>query len=340
MSEFDGLAGVRPNLFIIGAPKCGTTAVAQWLADREDVFFSNPKEPFFLCDDFPNMAGEITLVDTPEKYLRLFAGADPAKHKVIAEGSTAYLRSTRAVARALELNPEARFIVMLRDPVEVAQAFHMEQLFARNEDQEDFETAWRLQDERAQGRSLSPHAKAPEFLQYHDTAAFGPQLDRLVALVPEERRLVVLQQDLRDDARALWLKVQAFLGLEDDGRTEFPKVNASRKHRVQWLADLWLDPPRPLRPGVLAVRRMLNEHRPPAIEALKKALRKPHDRPTLSPAFEAELRALFAPDVARVEAVLGRPTGWPRPEVPAAPLPSAAPDLGQADLGQAGAVRS
>lgn len=298
-----------PNLFIIGGPKCGTTALARYLSERDDVFFSNPKEPFYLCDDFGNMAGRVTMISTPESYRRLFASADPGLHRVIAEGSTAYLRSARAVGRALELSPQARFIVMLRDPVEVAHAFHMEQLFARNEDQDDFESAWRLQEARRSGRSIPGHCQAPEFLQYRDTAAFGPQLERLFALVPERQRLVLLQRELRDEPRLVWEKVQAFLGLPDDGRMVFPQVNGSRRHRFRWLADFVLDPPGPLRRPMLALRTWLNARRPSGVERLKSALRTPHVRAALRPEFESELREVFADDVRRVEALLGRPIG-------------------------------
>ena len=42
----------RPNFFIVGAPKSGTTAMADYLREHPEVFFSDPKEPFFWCDDF------------------------------------------------------------------------------------------------------------------------------------------------------------------------------------------------------------------------------------------------------------------------------------------------
>lgn len=299
-------ASPRPNLFIIGAPKCGTTALAAYLGEREDVFLCTPKEPFTLCTDAPSMARR-TGIETEAQYLALFAAADPARHRVIAEGSTGYLRSEAAVARAQALNPAARFIVMLRDPVEVAHAFHMEQLFARNEDEPDFETAWRLQEARARGQRLSAHCRVPEFLQYREIAAFGPQMERFFAEVPEERRLVLLQKDLAADPRALWLKTLDFLGLPDDGRMEFPPVNAAHDHKVKWLANLILTPPPALRGPMDAMRGFLRARRFGPVERLKQTLRKPAKREAMRPAFREELREEFAEDVARVEALIGRP---------------------------------
>ncbi|WP_339950945.1 sulfotransferase [uncultured Albimonas sp.] len=295
----------RPNLFLVGAPKCGTTALAQYLSEREDVFFCAPKEPFFLADDIPGLR-EMTFLPDEAAYLKLFEGADPARHAIVAEGSTAYLRSTRAIPAALAMSPEARFIAMLRDPVKIAHGYHMEQIYDRNEDIEDFETAWRLQDARAAGQAISPHARIPAFLQYHETACIGDQLERFFEAVPAERRLVLLQEDLLTAPRETWTKVLAFLGLPDDGRSEFPPVNPSRKHRFPWLANLVLDPPGPLKRPVYALRSWMVRTRPPIIEKIKASLRKEQAREALSPEFEAELRVLFLPEVEKVEALLGR----------------------------------
>lgn len=41
----------KPNFFIIGAPKCGTTSLAHYLGEHPDIFMSYPKEPFYFCPD-------------------------------------------------------------------------------------------------------------------------------------------------------------------------------------------------------------------------------------------------------------------------------------------------
>ncbi len=45
----------RPNFFIVGAPKCGTTAWVRYLEDHPDVYFSPSKEPHYFCTDFPTL---------------------------------------------------------------------------------------------------------------------------------------------------------------------------------------------------------------------------------------------------------------------------------------------
>jgi hypothetical protein len=45
-----------PNLFIVGAPKCGTTSLHYWLSQHPEIFMSEPKEPKFFCTDFHRKA--------------------------------------------------------------------------------------------------------------------------------------------------------------------------------------------------------------------------------------------------------------------------------------------
>lgn len=303
---------MTPNTFIVGAPKTGTTSLAQYLSEHDNVFFCVPKEPFYLCHDFPHLKAQHFLKDDAD-YLALFAKADPAQHSVVAEGSTNYLRSEVAVKEALKLNPEARFIAILRHPVELVHAFHMEQIFARNEDQKDFETAWDLQESRARGENLSAECSEPDMLQYRAVASLAAQVQRFIDTVPEGQRLIFLQDDLKADTGAVYRQTLAFLGLPDDGRTEFPVANAARAHRSEWIAKLVLSPPPLLRGPMLWLRQVLRERRPPFVEWIKAKLRKPEKRAALSPAFEQRLNDTFAADIDALETLLGRDlSGWRR----------------------------
>lgn len=294
-----------PNLFIIGAPKCGTTALSQFLSEHPNVFFSDPKEPFFLCEDYPHLK-EQHFLESESDYLALFDGAIPGQHTVIAEGSTNYLRSERAVQNAIDLNPEAKFIVLLRNPVDVAHGFHMEQLFARNEDVKDFEAAWNLQETRARGNQVPDACRAPEFLQYRAVAMFADQVRRFYDIVPEAQRLTLLQEDMRRDTKAVYERTLAFLSLPPDGREVFQTVNSSHNHRFEWLGDLVLSPPKLLQPAVWHVRGYLRRRKPPAIEWLKKNLRVRSERPKLSPEFRRQLEDEFKSDIAELEMLIGR----------------------------------
>lgn len=295
----------RPNTFIIGAPKCGTSSLAKYLAGHPGVFFCTPKEPFYWCRDFWRAKHELNLKSLDD-YLALFARADRARHKVIAEGSTRYLRSDVAISGILEFDPDARFIVMLRNPVELVQAFHMEQCYSLQENVRSFETAWRLQTERAEGRCLPKHCASPEFLQYGRVAALGEQLDRAKRIIPEGQLKVILFDDFKQDTGAVYRDVLAFLGLPDDRRTEFPVVNSAHVHRFEWLAKLILTPPGVFEKPVLRLRRHLWENRYPPVEWVKARLNRGKARENLPAGLRAELQACFRPDVEKLGRLLNR----------------------------------
>ena len=88
-----------------------------------------------------------------EQYLKLFDSAPPST-VAIGEGSTVYLASSNAVQRIIAFQPNAKFIVMLRNPVDLVVSSHMQEQSHLNENVESFETAWQLQDERCQGNMM------------------------------------------------------------------------------------------------------------------------------------------------------------------------------------------
>lgn len=293
----------KPNTFIVGAPKCGTTALAQYLAEHSQVFFSDPKEPFFWSADYQGLADQHALANLDD-YLDLFKSAG-AQHRVVAEGSTNTLRSDCAVERIVAFDPEARFVAMLRDPVDVAHAFHMEQVYVLNEDQPDFEAAWRLQARRAQGHDIPRACRAPQFLQYGAIGRYGEQVENLLRHVSRDAVLFIRFEDFRDDPARVYRQTLAFLGLDDDGRSEFPVINASHRHRSRLIAGMVLDPPAFLKVPVWRLRTHLRRARYPLIEKIKTHLRQPSRRDALTPELRAEMRAYFRDDLLKLERLLG-----------------------------------
>ncbi len=284
----------RPDFFILGAPKCGTTALAQYLAEHPQVFMATPKEPHHYNTDhahrhFPDR----------DAYLALFADAGPI-HRRIGEASVWYLYSAMAVANIEDDLPGARYIVMLRNPVSMAPSLHEQLVFAGNESIADFHSAWRAQDRRRAGEAIPAFVTEPAYLLYREACSLGAQLRRLLARVDRGRVLIVFTEDLTADPRAVWTRVQDFLGLDDDGRRAFPVVNPAKVRRSRML-KLINDAYARLRGrlgfggfgfGVLErVDRWNSRDRPR--DALPERLRQ-------------ELAGAFAEDVATLEALTGR----------------------------------
>ena len=128
----------KPNLFIVGAPKCGTTSLYGWLSQHPNVYMSPIKEPGFFSPDSLHRPGTLA------RYEALFAKAG-AEHEIVGEASTNYLYSREAVPRVLEYNPKAKFIVCVRNPVEMAPSLFAQRVWEGRDTVKCFEDAWRLQ---------------------------------------------------------------------------------------------------------------------------------------------------------------------------------------------------
>ena len=109
-----------PDFFIIGAPRCGTTAISTYLAKNPNICFSRPKEPHFFS---------IVMDEKPDAglhgdYLDLFFPHCGEGIQARGEGSVSYLYYPKAIERTQRLSPHARFIVMARNPVDMVHSYH------------------------------------------------------------------------------------------------------------------------------------------------------------------------------------------------------------------------
>jgi hypothetical protein len=301
-----------PNFFIVGAPKCGTTALSEYLREHPNVFMSYPKEPHFFADDLTHLHA----VRTFDEYMRLFKGRRP-EQTVVGEASAWYLYSENALKRIRDFNRDARIIVMIRNPVDFVQSFHSQLLFAFNEDQEDIVEAWNLQEKRARGNHIPEKCVAPQFLQYRTAAKFGDQMDRLLTLFPRQQVKCIVFDDFISDPKATYLEVLEFLGVPDDGRTEFSRLNVRKVHRSKLLGAFLMRPPPALRSIWKGLKRVFGNELSRLIGRIIEANSAPTSRPPLDPAFRARLAAEFVDDVAKLSRLLGRDLGrWTVPGGP------------------------
>ena len=181
------------------------------------------KEPHLFNNDDRQAIG------TLDEYEGLFCGASE-EHIAVGEASVWYLSSANAVTAILGYQPEAKFIVMLRNPIEMAPALHGEMFLSGLEYEHDFSTAWGLQEERRKGRRIRDSWARRRFL-YGEVCSLGTQLERLYKIVPSDRVLTVILDDIRADSRHEYLRVLQFLEVPDDGRLDFPVYNPASAFR-------------------------------------------------------------------------------------------------------------
>jgi hypothetical protein len=290
----------RPEFFIAGAPKCGTTALFAYLSQHDSVFMPRIKEPKFFCTDLRTNGG----VYAPDEYRALFASA-PAQC-VTGEASTLYLYSKVAIERIMAYNPDAKIIVMLRYPVDAAHSLHAAGWSHRLENIGDFEDAWRVQAARLCGEHVPPSWPDAATLQYGAIYSYAAQVRRVIEHVPERQRHFVVYEDFFADARRHYAEILEFLGLTTTNHPAFRVIDpavGSRSRRIErWLRK----PPRWLETLYAPIRplfRAAGLHPAGIVWGLNSI---PRRKSALRPAFRAELDRYFSDDIAELEGLLGR----------------------------------
>ena len=221
----------KPNFFIIGAPKCGTTSLYNWLREHPNIFMpEHPKEPMFFDTDITQH--NLSL----QKYEKLFYDANDS-HIAVGEASTTYLRSKVAVNKILEYAPDAKFIITVRNQIEMAISGHSQMLYTLFEDIADFQEAWKAQEVRKKGLRIPKKCKnAIHRLFYGEICKIGEQLNKVYQSVPQENIKVIFLDDLKNNPRDTYLETLDFLNVPDNGRQSFVATNIRKQPKNVWVS--------------------------------------------------------------------------------------------------------
>lgn len=297
-----------PNLFIVGAPKSGTTSLYEWLRHHPQVFMSPFKEPCYYARDLAWEPSGYYLrygVDR-DRYLELFAEADGARR--VGEASTRYLYSKDAPALIAAEAEDPRIVVMLRNPVDMIASLHAHKLAGGSEDLPDLADAIAAEDDRRQGRRI-PRDSNPRLSTYTDRARFAAQLEPwLEAFGPERVRVLILEDVVADPATA-FRELLEFLGVDPAYQPpSFAAHNPVHGARGGVLSRLARSRPVQLVAWRL-LPRLLGEAR--TLELTRRVVQSPLLRRKASKAevpadLRRRLEIQLEPDVRRLSDLLGR----------------------------------
>lgn len=295
----------KPNFFIVGAPKSGTTSLTCYLSDHPQVFMPTVKEPNFFAGQFLIDARRVTLhpyLASEQHYLALFRDAN--EQKAIGEASANYLRFPEALEGIRDFNPSAKIIVMLRNPVDLVQALHAQLLYELRETERDFAQAWRLQADRQQGRQLPDSRLFCDDLLYGRMAKVGEQLERLLQIFPRNQVHIILFEEFVRDTRNTYLEVLDFLNIQRDKRSDFPKHNERRTHKLRQVSYYYKRMPVPVKLFAARVRQTLGVESFGVNRFIKTVNTRPAVRAQLNSDILRLLEEYFREDINRLEHLL------------------------------------
>jgi sulfotransferase family protein len=227
-----------PDFFIVGHPKCGTTALYEMLRRHPQIFMPDVKEPWFFASELhvrtpPRPQGT---PKTLEEYIRFFEAAEPGQR--VGEASPHYLWSRTAAEAIAKVKPEARIIAILREPASFLHSLHLQFVQVYYETETDFAKAISLEQDRRQGRHVPRYTYWPQLLLYSEHVRYVEQLRRYHAVFPAEQVLVLIYDDFRRENEATVRRVQRFLGVEDTSRIDAVEANPTVQARSQLLNEL------------------------------------------------------------------------------------------------------
>lgn len=287
----------RPNLFIVGAPKCGTTSMSIYLRQHPDIFFPESpkdKEPYYFCTDFTSHKWRVS---DREEYLSLFAGAQDEKY--VGEASVWYLYSAEAARNIKEFDPSARIIIMLRDPVDMMYSLYRQFLRTANEDIPDFGEAVAAEEERKKGKRIPHNAHFPQGLFYAEVAKYSEQVKRYLDLFGKDRVHVVVFDDFISDTAGTFRRALEFLGIDPGFCPDFSVYNPAVNIKSTRLQRLVCDLPLPVQRFAAVFPAGLRN----AVKSLNYAKK---DLRGMSPETRKSLQEKLRGDVRILSSLIGR----------------------------------
>ncbi len=295
----------RPDFFIVGAFKAGTTALYEYLRAHPQIFMSVPKEPMYFGQDLTPRYRRMT----EDEYLALFKDARPDQHA--GEASPWYLYSRSAAAEIHDFDTDARAIIMLRNPVDVMYSQHSQLVFNQREDLTDFAQALAAEDDRMAGHRLPADAIRPEALYYRHSVQFPEQIARYVDVMGRDRIQFIVFDDLVADPRAVYRTTLEFLGVDPTFEVDLSVYNPNKKPRSGAMQKLIFAPRGPMKRVFGRLRSVPIMHR--VRDAMVSANSTEAQRQKMDPELRTRLTDEFAPQVAELGALIGRDlSAWSR----------------------------
>lgn len=307
----------RPNLFLVGAPRCGTSALYAHLGEHPEVHMSPVKELHYFSPDIYQAAPRVVIRDEAH-YLSMFAGA--THERWVGEASPFYLYARHAAESIKAFSPDARIIITLRNPADMMYSMyclrrHASVFHAGQEPLPTFEQALAAGPARLRGEQLPPGVPREPgralYLCYAELGRYADRVERYLDVFGREAVHVMIFDDFVADPAAAYRGVCEFLGIDASFTPDFAlspdRRAASARPRSRMLARLlWRPPPQVTQP----LRRVTTQRARRSLRTLLERWNSARPEP-LDPALRPRILEDCAADVRRLGTLIGRElTSW------------------------------
>ena len=223
----------KPNLFIVGAPKCGTTFLYHYLKQHPEIFFPDFKEPHFFGSDLIRKNGAYDL--NVNNYQNLFN----SDKKIIGEASSFYIFSKTAAKEIYNFNPNSKIIIMLRDLVDLVYSMHSQFVFSGDEIIEDFKEALDLEDDRLNGMKIPNQTTVVNKLFYTKNILDLPKnINYFINYFKRENIHFILLDDIKNNPEKVYSKALNFLNVDSTiNISNFKMINKNKSYKSKFIRN-------------------------------------------------------------------------------------------------------
>lgn len=285
---------VWPNFYVVGGQKCGTTSLWAHLKQHAQVYLPAVKEPHFFANTKGTQRdpGQSRFPGDLDTYQALYRPG--RQFRAIGDASPSYLCDEDAPRLIHEVCPEAKIIIMLRDPIERAYSHYLMPVM-RNDESLPFLEAVRqdyTRQEKGWGKSRA----------YVELGLYYTPVRRYIEMFGKNHVKVILFDELIKDPHNLLSSVATHLGIDPNGfnQADISTVyNSFREVRFRKLYNLATS---------LIGTDVRQKYLPPAVQ--KWLAHSPFLYRSRKPARSAEasmyLQQIYEPDICKLEDLLGR----------------------------------
>jgi len=223
-----------PNYIIIGVQRGGTTSLYNYLIRHPAIVSSYLKEVHYFTKNY-HRGINWYLSNFPTRPALKRRSAQAGERAVTGEATPYYIFHPLAPVRIKQLVPDARFILLLRDPVERAYSHFDLSRRMNNEPIERFEDALEAEPERLKGereKLLTDETYFSRSHQHHSyltRGLYAEQLEYWYQFFPREQILVLRSEDMYENAAEVYKQTCRHIGVSEIVLAEFRVFGRPKK---------------------------------------------------------------------------------------------------------------
>jgi len=224
----------KPNLFIVGHPRNGTSSLHDYLNQHPDIFMSPIKEPNYFGKDFQIESDRFHQkalyfpFRTEKHYLKRYKGW--RSEKIAGESSASNLFSKIAFQEIYRFNSESKIIMSFREPVDWLCSYHSTAFFSLGEHIKDLQAALAVEAERKKGKCLSKRVITPSWLYYSEFINYFEHLSRYLTLFDPGQVKILIFDDFKADPAGIYKEILKFLDVDPTFEPELKVVNPFKQN--------------------------------------------------------------------------------------------------------------